>query len=396
MLEGSMARTAVVALIVVLATACGTDSGDTTTTAAPTATTSTAASPSSSKTAAAPSEVWPTSTPEEQGVSSETLAGLFDEVAVQNHAIDTVSVIRNGYLIAHAARDGYQDGELHIVHSVTKSIVSTLIGLAIDEGYLEGVDQRVLDVFDDHVAANGDERKDQMTIEDLLTMTTGFDCRDSYLYQWEGLGDLRQSDDWVQHILDLPMVATPGEIFEYCNRASFLLSAIVQEATGQTAEQYGADRLLGPIGVTEINWPTNPDGISIGWGSLRMAPLDLARFGLLILDEGRWQGEQVVPAEWIDRATQARVHGTLQDGYGYQWWIRDDGIVQGLGYEGQYLTIDRERNMVTVFTSKLPDEEFYLPDDLYDRYVLSSVIADEPLPPALEAFEAMQAAIDRW
>lgn len=382
-----MARTAVVALVVVLAAACGADSGDSTTTVAP-ITTATAS--------AAASDVWPTSTPEEQGASSNVLTGLFLEVADRDYAIDTATVIRNGHLIAHAARDNYQDGELHIVHSVTKSIISTLIGLAIDEGYLESVDQRVLDVFGDRVAANNDERKEQMTIEDLLTMTSGFDCRDSYLYEWEGLDDLRQSDDWVQHILDLPMIATPGEKFEYCNRASFLLSAIVQEATGQTAEQYGVGGLFSPIGVSEIDWPANPDGISIGWGSLRMAPLDLARFGLLILDEGRWQGGQVVPAQWIDRATRPYVHGTLQDGYGYQWWIRDDGAVQGLGYEGQYLIIDRELNMVTVFTSKLPDEEFYLPDDLYDRYVLSSVKADEPLPPAPEAFEAMQAAINRW
>lgn len=392
-----MPRTAVVALVLVVVTACGADSRDATTTIAP-ATTTAAAAPNSSLSATSDPhfDAWPTSTPEEQGMSSGPLAEMFNEVADQNHPIDTISVVRYGHLIAHAAADGYRGGELHIVHSVTKSIVSTLIGLAVNEGHLEGVDQRVLDVFDDRVAANNDARKEQMTIEDLLTMTSGFDCRDSYLYAWEGLDDLRQSDDWVQHILDLPMVATPGEEFEYCNRASFLLSAIVQEATGQTAEQYGADRLFGPIGVTNINWPANPDGISIGWGSLRMAPLDLARFGLLILDDGRWQGRQVVPAAWIDRATEPYIHGTLQDAYGYQWWIRDDGIVQGLGYEGQYLIIDRERNMVAVFTSKLPDEQFYLPDRLYDRYVLAAVDGDEPLAPDPDAFEAMEGAIDRW
>lgn len=392
-----MARTAVVVLVVILTAACATDSTDTTTTVPAAETVSPAANADSSTSAdTARQYEWPTSTPEEQGVSSETLAGLFTEVADQNHGVDTATVIRNGHVIAHAAVDGYRDGELHIVHSVTKSIVSTLIGLTIDEGYLESVDQRVLDVFDDRDAANNDARKEQMTIEDLLTMTTGFNCRDSYLYEWEGLDDLRQSEDWVQHILDLPMVATPGEQFEYCNRASFLLSAIVQESTGQTAEQYAAERLFGPIGVTEFNWPANPDGISIGWGNLRMVPLDLARFGLLILDGGRWQGQQVVPAGWIDRAIQSRVHGTLQDGYGYQWWIRDDGIVQGLGYEGQYLIIDRARNMVTVFTSKLPDEEFYLPDDLYDRYVMPAVEADEPLPADPDAVATLQAAIATW
>lgn len=390
-----MARTAVAALVLMVAAACGSGSQDVTTTITPPTTTGAAGS-SLSATIAPPLAVWPTSTPEKQGVSSSTLAEMFNEVTDRDYRIDTISVVRNGHLIAHAAGDGYRDGELHIVHSVTKSIVSTLVGLAIDEGYLEGVDQRVLDVFDDRVAANNDARKEQMTIEDLLTMTSGFDCRDSYLYAWEGLDDLRQSDDWVQHILDLPMIATPGEEFEYCNRASFLLSAIVQESTGQTAEQYGANRLFGPIGVTEINWPTNPDGISIGWGSLRMTPLDLARFGLLILDGGSWQGEQVVPAAWVDRAIQPYVHGTLQDGYGYQWWIRRDGVIQGLGYEGQYLIIDRARTMVTVFTSKLPDEEFYVPDNLYDRYVVHAVQGGEPLAPDADAFEAMQAAIDRW
>jgi CubicO group peptidase (beta-lactamase class C family) len=192
------------------------------------------------------------------------------------------------------------------------------------------------------------------------------------------------------------MIAAPGERFEYCNRASFLLSAIVQEATGRTAEQYAADRLFGTIGVTDLTWPANPDGVSIGWGSLRMAPLDLARFGLLILDEGSWQGEHVVPAGWIERATQPYVHGTLQDGYGYQWWIRDDGIVQGLGYEGQYLIIDRERNMVTVFTSKLPDQEFYLPDDLYDRYVIPAVVSDDALPLDEDGGQALRSALARW
>ena len=391
-----MSRTAAVALVVMLSAACGTDSTDTTATSAPASTTPSTAALASSTTPAASPDVWPTSTPEEQGLSSETLAGLFNEVADQKHGVDTATVIRNGHVVAHATGDGFRDGELHIVHSVTKSIVSTLIGLAIAEGHLEGVDQRVLDVFDNRVAANSDARKEEMTIEDLLTMTTGFDCRDSYLYEWEGLDDLRQSEDWVQHILDLPMIALPGERFEYCNRASFLLSAIVQETTGQTAERYGADRLFGPIGVTEFNWPANPDGISIGWGNLRMAPLDLARFGLLVLDEGSWRGEQVVPAEWIDRATQPHVNGTLQASYGYQWWIRDDGIVQGLGYEGQYLIIDRERNMVTVFTSKLPDEEFYLPDDLYDRYVIPAVHGDEPLPPDPDGVEALQTSIARW
>ena len=329
-------------------------------------------------------------------MSSGTLAGLFDEIVDQRYRIDSVLVVRNGRIVADAAVPGYEDDSLHIVHSVTKSIVSTLIGIAIEDGHLDGVDQPVLDIFADREIANVDARKGRMTVEHLLTMTTGFDCRDSYLHSWEGLGDLRSSHDWIQHVLDLPMIAEPGEQFEYCNSASFLLSAIIQEVTGKTADEFAQDRLFGPIGVTGYHWPANPDGISIGWGELLIAPRDLARFGLLILDEGRWHGEQVVPEAWIYDATTPHIDGTLQNGYGYQWWIRDDGIIEALGYKGQYVIVDRRRNLVVVSVSDLPDEGFFIPDDLFDRHVIPSVVSDDPPPPDPAGRDAMADAVARW
>ncbi|MEA3511078.1 MAG: serine hydrolase, partial [Actinomycetota bacterium] len=143
-------------------------------------------------------------------------------------------------------------------------------------------------------------------------------------------------------------------------------------------------------------WPANPDGISIGWGELMIAPRDLARFGQLVLDGGRWGGEQIAPEEWIAEATHPRIDATLQDDYGYQWWIRDDGVVEALGYQGQYVIIDRERDIVAVFASTLPDDEFFVPDALYDTFIAPAVVSNESRPPAVEGDDALEAARSRY
>jgi CubicO group peptidase (beta-lactamase class C family) len=385
--------TAAVAALVVAAGCSAGPSPSATTAAAET----TFASPSTSSTSSPPTvagvDDWGSSTPEAQGMSSAVLAGLFDAIVARGYRVDGVVIVRHGSVVVEAVGAGYREDTFHIVHSVTKSVISTLIGIAIDDGYLDGVDQRVLDVFADRDVANLDGRKEQMTIEHLLTMTTGLDCRDSYLHRWKGLMELEASDDWTQHVLDLPMVATPGERFEYCNGASFLLSAIIQEATGRTAKDFARDELFNPIGVTDFRWPPNRDGITIGWGELMIAPHDLARFGQLILERGRWGSRQVVSGDWVEQATRPHVDGTLQEAYGYQWWIRSDGVVEALGYKGQYVIVDRERDIVTVFSSNLPDDDFFVPDDLYDRYVVPAVLSGGALPsdaPALATLETAE------
>jgi metal-dependent hydrolase (beta-lactamase superfamily II) len=182
-----------------------------------------------------PTAEWRISTPEEQGMDSALLAQMLAQVQEQGHAIDSVQVVRNGHLVVDAYVSPFRPGRLHPINSCTKSLVSALIGIAIEDGYLQGVDQPVLELLPGRTIANLDAGKEAMTLEDVLTMATGLDCQDSYLYRWRGLQQMRQTDDWVQFMLDLPIVAEPGTRFEYCNGASFLLSAILQEATGVTA-----------------------------------------------------------------------------------------------------------------------------------------------------------------
>jgi len=159
-----------------------------------------------------------------------------------------------------------------------------------------------------------------MTLEHVLTMATGLKCQDSYLYRWRGLRQVERSEDWVQFMLDLPMAEEPGTRFEYCNGASFLLSAIIQETTGMSALEFANEHLFGPLGIIDVTWSSNPQGITIGYSGLRMTPHDMAKIGYLYLNEGQWDGEQVVPAKWVKASTREHISATLEDGYGYQWW----------------------------------------------------------------------------
>jgi CubicO group peptidase (beta-lactamase class C family) len=299
------------------------------------------------------------------------LARAVDTIKARDYDVDSVTVIRNGTIVLDEYFPPFEPNSKHVIHSCTKSIVSALVGIAIEQGYIEGVDQPVLDLFDERAVANPNADKKAMTLEDLLTMSSGLECRDSYLYRWRGLREMSESDDWVQFMLDLPMAEPPGTRFEYCNGGSFLLSAIIQETTGMSALAFAQENLLEPLDITDVDWRANPDGITIGWGDMHIKPHDMAKIGYLYLNGGQWEGEQVVPAAWVEASTQAHVTaGTLSDGYGYQWWVDDGGYYMALGYEGQFIYVVPEKDMVVVFTSQLSDSDFFVPETLLNEYII--------------------------
>jgi CubicO group peptidase (beta-lactamase class C family) len=327
-----------------------------------------------------PTEGWRISTPEQQGMDSEMLADMLSTIQGQDYAIDGVTVVRNGYVVADATVYPFGPDSRHIIHSCTKSIVSALIGIAIERGYIEGVDQPMLNFFPERSVANLDAEKEALTLEHLLTMASGLECRDSYLYNWRGLEQMRASGDWVQFVLDLPVAEPPGSRFEYCNGASFLLSAIIQETTGKSALAFAQEHLFGPLGISDVEWPSNPQGINIGWGELHMRPHDMAKIGYLYLNKGRWDGEQIVPSDWVQTSTRKHIAATLQDGYGYQWWVTDSGVYMALGYAGQFIFVVPEQALVVVFVSDLQDSDFYVPQRLLEDYVIPAIKSFEPLP----------------
>lgn len=327
-----------------------------------------------------PAAEWPRSDPEAQGMSSVELAPMLERIGSGNQGIRSVTVVRHGAVVLDARISPFASGDRHDIHSCTKSVLSALVGIAIDRGDLPGLDARVLDFFPGYEIAHLDADKRALTLGHLLTMSAGLKTEDSYLYNWTGLGRMRASHDWAQYVLDLPMVTAPGTHFEYSNGVSQLIAIILQQATGQSAGAYAREHLFEPIGVVDYAWQGSRPDDSWGFSGLSLHPLDMARLGYLYLRGGEWDGVQVIPADWVENSTSPQISaGTLADSYGYQWWV-DDDVFMMQGYGGQFVYVLPARDLVVVFTGALPSQRFFTPRSLLSGYVEAAVIADHALP----------------
>jgi len=327
-----------------------------------------------------PAAQWPHSAPEAQGMSSAELAAMLERIESDNPGIRSVTVVRHGTVVLDARISPSALGDRHDIHSCTKSVLSALVGIAIDRGDLPGLDTRVLDFFPGYEIAHLDAGKRALTLGHLLTMSAGLETVDSYLYDWVGLTRMRASPDWTRYILDLPMVAEPGTRFEYSNCVSQLIAIILQEATGQSAEAYAREHLFGPIGMVDYSWENSKPGASLGFSGLSLHPLDMARIGYLYLRDGEWDGVAVVSARWVQDSTSPQISaGTLAESYGYQWWV-DENMFMMQGYGGQFVYVLPALDLVVVFTSALPERRFYAPRSLLANYIEPAVIANHAVP----------------
>jgi CubicO group peptidase (beta-lactamase class C family) len=296
---------------------------------------------------------WPHATPEEHGVDSAKLETMRQTIDVLDLPIDSVVVVRHGGIVFEYYPNPslYGPNGLHNLYSVTKSVTSILIGIAIDEGSIEGVDQSVVGFFPDRGIANLDACKERMTLEHLLTMTSGLEWQgpDDMYHSW---GKGIQSGDPVQYALDRPMVHEPGTVWHYNGGCSHLLSAILTKTTGMSTLEFAREHLFGPLGITSVRWPRDPHGIYYGGQDIWLTPYDMAKLGQLLLDGGVWNGEQIVPAEWIKATTTQSVELPWSGGYGYQWWLYpEDGIYYASGAFDQHIYVIPDLDMVVVFTA---------------------------------------------
>ena len=226
-----------------------------------------------------PTHSWRTSPPEAQGFDSEALASALKTIRERNIPIHSLLIERNGYLILDAYFFPFKEGEQHDMASATKSITSTLIGIAIGEGRLAGVEQPVLSVFPDRPISYRDARKERLTIVDLLTMRSGLDCR--FDHGELTLNQMRASAHWVPFMLNLPMASNPGSTWVYCSGGMHVLSGVISKVTGRNAFAFAQEKLFAPLGIRDASWPSDPDGVSDGWGDLHLQPRDMAKIGYL-------------------------------------------------------------------------------------------------------------------
>ena len=328
---------------------------------------------------------WPRSSPEKEGLESSPLDAFDRELASGAHGyVDAMLVIRHGRIVYEKTYDHskdyerlfagkgapgiynyydpswhpfYQGTRLHTMQSVSKSVTSALVGIAIGRGEIAGVDARVMPLLSDW-RVPPDPRRDRMTLRDVLTMTTGIRWDEEtaeYTDPRNNCAVMEGKDDWVRYVLEQPMADEPGKTFVYDSGATMLLSAIIQKTTGKTADDYAKEHLFAPLGIDAFYWKRTPKGLSDSEGGLYLAPADLAKLGELYMRDGVWRGKRILPEGWAAESTRPRVKAGKHR-YGYQWWVMSEKgpstyeAYAAWGYGGQFLFVVPELDLIAVFT----------------------------------------------
>ena len=310
-----------------------------------------------------PTTGWQNSTPGEQGMDESTLQAMIDRIIDEDLDVHSVIVIRNGYVVLEEYPNPFQgqsrthsyDG-MHYLYSSTKSFTSCMIGIALDKGFLDNVSQTVLSLFPDMTFANVDEQKERITIDDLLTMQSGLPWDETSAPFSSPDNDVWQvnfnSSGGVQFVLDQPMEGEPGTFFRYNTGASHVLSGIIHEVTNMSMLDFAEDNLFTPLGIDRFLWPGDTQGVTFGGFDLQLRPLDMAKFGFLFLNNGTWDGEQIVSSDWVVNTTTTVTQLDSVRGYSRQWWTMPDyGVYHTAGLYGQYIFVVPELDIVAVFTS---------------------------------------------
>lgn len=336
----------------------------------------------------------PRSVPEAEGVSS---AGISRFVAAADAArskgieFHSFMVLRHGKVIAEGWWKPYGAGIKHTMYSVSKSFNATAVGFAVAEKLIS-VDDKVISFFPNYLPDTISPFLSQLRIRDLLSMSVG--------HQKEYTADVLTSDNWVKTFLSKPVFYEPGTKFLYNTAASYMLSAIVQKVKGQKVIDYLQPRLFKPLGISGIDWETDPAGINVGGYGLRVKTEDMAKFGQLFLQKGKWQGRQILPAAWVEAAstkkieqepdaTQARKDTSdWVQGYCYQMWRSRHNSYRGDGAYGQFILVWPELDAVVVTTAEvnsMQDEINIIWDDLLPAF------KDKPLPADAAAASVLKA-----
>ncbi|WP_020576193.1 serine hydrolase domain-containing protein [Actinopolymorpha alba] len=321
-------------------------------------------------------EELPCTSPEEQGIPASAVLDFVTAVDERIDAVHAFVLVRHGHVVAQG---GWAPHDVHtprMLFSLSKSFTSSAVGLAVDEGLLS-VDDLVLPFFASQAPDVVSDNLARLRVEHLLTMTAGH-ASESLAHVERG-----SENDWVRSVLAQPVEYEPGTRFVYNSGASYLLSAIVQRVTGLTLLDYLRPRLLSPLGITDATWQTCPRGINTGGWGLTLRTTEIARFGQLYLQGGRWRGKQVLPRSWVAAATARQVSNDPEaeldwrQGYGYQFWRCQHDAYRGDGAFGQFCVVMPEQDAVLAVVSGVSNMQSVL--DLAWEHLLPAM-GPAPLP----------------
>jgi len=340
---------------------------------------------------------WQTSSPEAEGMSSHELAGLV-AFGISN-GMDSLLVVRHDRIVAEAYYAPFTPGLKHRINSVTKSVIGSLVGIALKEGQLKSLDEPMLDFFPGRQFAHPDQRKNAITLRHLLDMRSGLNWNEAGSRPWLWSTDqMEHSPDWVQFILDHVMARAPGAAFDYNSGNPHLLSAILSKVTGRSALDYAREKLFGPLGIEDVLWRHDPQGVSTGGFGLYLRPRDMARLGTLWLHDGVWEGRRLLPPGWIDTVRHATVETDFAD-FRYAnffWSIPKRDVFMAVGFHHQLIVMMPRLDLVAVIASALrysdakgaPSAPGHSLAAVVDR-LQAAVKSDAPLPEDPAALAAL-------
>lgn len=329
----------------------------------------------------------PRSTPEQQQVSSAAINAFLDAASQSKNEFHSFMLLRHGHVIAEGWWQPYAPDLKHTLYSVSKSFTATAIGLAVSEKKLS-VNDKVISFFEDQLPDTVSAFLEALTVKDLLTMSVG--------HATDPTGQIIRSDeDWVKAFLRTPIAYQPGSQFLYNSMATFMLSAIIQKVTGEKLVDYLNTRLFQPLRITDLDWELNPQGINSGGWGLRLRTEDMAKFGQLFLQKGRWQGQQIVPQEWVeeasafkiknapDTALELKANSDWAQGYCYQMWRCRNNAYRADGAFGQYIIVMPEQDAVLAITSETADMQSI--QNLVWQYLLPALQNQQAITNAADA-----------
>ena len=326
-------------------------------------------------------KIFPVNTPEQQGISSAVLDSMMLFIKNTNQNIHHLTIIRNNKTILGADIYPYSSEYLHDLASVAKSFTSLLIGIAIDKRFIKNENESVLKFFPE--VNNHNQLLDSLKIKDLITMRSGFDCGVSD--GEKALSNMRNSNDWVKFIFNLPMTSKPGETFSYCSCNFYLLGEIIYRATKLTPHEFVKKYLFSPLQISNSKWLTNYKGMNHGWGDLFLYPYDMAKIGKLVLDKGKWQNKQIVSEQWIKKSLQTFSKLPDNKGYGYGWWTNDKvGYYEAAGRGRQTISVIPAKNIIVTMLGGEFDA------GTIGKYIFQSIKSDKPLAADPDNFDKLK------
>lgn len=339
-----------------------------------------------------PDNDWNTATLEEVSLSVDSFENMLNRQNLDNLNIDSILVIKDNQLVFEQYFPGetvngtsvnYDKNTNHAVFSVSKSITSLAVGIAIDQGFIFSVDDAPVDYLSEHSDVLSVGEKANLTLNDSLSMQAGFTWNE---LTGNSFQQFSQAADSVSFVVSQPLASTPGTSFTYNTGVTHMVGEVINGATGMNMDDYTNTHLFNDMNITNFSWNRHADGTVLAGSGLNITPRDMAKIGQLMLNEGAWNGSELVSADWVEQSTlpQANMTSTpTANGYGYFWWLRDFALENNTttpaffaaGYGGQYIYVLPELDMVVVFTSgNYGTGTQTLPHTLMDDDIMPSLI----------------------